>query len=307
MKKNSRITVIGHNSLTGRALLKRLKDSGYRKIFTMPLEDLIRQSAVERFFKKNKPNYVFFIDIKSGGIIANSTYPAEFIYNNLQAEINVIHFAYKAKVKKLLFMASSCAYPRNCPQPMKEKHLLGGPLEPTSEAFAVAKLAGIKMCQYYNKQYGTNFVCAIPATIYGSNDDFDLKASHVIPALIRKLHAAKRDNLPTVVIWGSGKPRREFIHVDDVIDAAIFIMQNPNTPAILNIGSGNDISISELARLLKDVVNFKGKFKFDRTKPDGAAKKLLDVTQLKSIGWVTNVELTAGLDNLYKWYVKHIA
>ncbi len=204
-------------------------------------------------------------------------------------------------------MSSSCAYPKNFPQPMKEEYLLTVPVELSSEAFAIAKIVGIKMCQYYNLQYGTNFVCAIPATIYGPDDNFDPNTSHVIPALIRKLHTAKVNNGPNVTIWGSGKPRREFIHVDDLVDAVIFIMKKPKMPLLVNIGTGSDISVNELANLLKGITNFKGKFNFDRAKPDGVVKKLLDITQLKSMGWVTNVELTAGLDNLYEWYVKHIA
>ena len=305
MKRDSRILIIGRNGLTGKALSRHLKADGYGRILTIPVEDLAKQSAVENFFKRNKPEYVFFMDVKSGGIIANSTYPAEFIYDNLQAETNVIHFAYKAKVKKLLFMASSCAYPKNCPQPMKEKYLLSGPLEPTSEAFAVAKIAGIKMCQYYNQQYGANFICAIPATIYGPGDNFDPKTSHVIPALMRKIHTAKIKEQSSVSIWGSGKPRREFIHVNDLVDASIFIMQRPSAPSLLNAGVGSDISIKELAYLLKEVVGFKGKFVFDASKPDGAAKKLLDITHLKSIGWTAKVDLETGLRNLYKWYIRH--
>ena len=307
MKKDSRILIIGHNSLTGEALSGCLKAEGYGRILSMPVEDLVKQGTVENFFRKNKPDYVFFMDVKSGGIIANSTYPAEFIYDNLQAEINVIHFAYKTKVKKLLFMGSSCAYPQKCPQPMKEEYLLSGPLEPTSEAFAVAKIAGIKMCQYYNRQYGTDFVCAIPATAYGPGDNFDLKTSHVIPALIRKLHTAKINNRPTVTIWGSGKARREFIHVNDLVGAAVFVMRKSNIPPVLNIGSGVDISIGELANLLKGIINFKGKINFDRAKPDGAAQKLLDITRLKSIGWKAKVDLKEGLGNLYRGYISYVA
>lgn len=244
------------------------------------------------------------MDVRSGGIVANSTYPAEFIYENLQAETNAIHFAYKTKVKKLLFMASSCAYPKDCPQPMKEKYLLNGPLEPTSEAFAIAKIAGIKMCQYYNQQYGTDFISAIPATIYGPGDNFDLKTSHVIPALMRQFHEAKMRGRSSVTIWGSGKPKREFIHVDDLADAAIFIMRKPNIPSLVNIGIGSDIPISELAGLLKCVINFNGKLVFDRSKPDGAFKKLLDITQLKANGWTAKTDLETGLHDLYRWYIK---
>lgn len=304
MKSDSKILVIGHNSLAGSWLLKRLRAEGYKKTFTISSEDLIKQEKAEQFFKKNKPDYVFFMDVRSGGIVANSTYPAEFIYENLQAEINAIHFAYKMKVKKLLFMASSCAYPKDCPQPMKEKYLLNGPLEPTSEAFAIAKIAGIKMCRYYNQQYGTDFISAIPATIYGPGDNFDLKTSHVIPALMRQFHEAKMRVRSSVTIWGSGKPKREFIHVDDLADAAIFIMRKPNVPSLVNIGIGSDIPISELAGLLKCIINFNGKLVFDRSKPDGAFKKLLDITQLKAIGWTAKTGLETGLRDLYRWYVK---
>ena len=293
--------------MTGMALSRRLKADGFKKVFTMPARDLADQAAVGLFFKKNRPDYVFFMDVKSGGIIANSTYPAEFIYDNLQAEINVIHAAYKTKVKKLLFMASSCAYPKKCPQPMKEEYLLNGPLEPTSEAFAIAKIAGMKMCQYYNRQYGTDFVCAIPATAYGPGDNFDPKTSHVIPGLIRKLHAAKISRQSDVAIWGSGKPRREFIHVDDLADAVVFIMQKPKTPPVINIGTGSDISVKELAELLKDIIDFEGRLKFDRTKPDGAARKLLDAAKLKSIGWTAKASLKTGLRDLYRWYLRYAA
>lgn len=305
MNRNSKILIIGHNSLAGIALLRRLRADGYSRIFTIPVKELLKQREVERFFKKYKPEYVFFMDIKSGGIIANSTYPAEFIYDNLQAEINAIHFSYRMKIKKLLFMASSCVYPKDSPQPMKEEYILNGSLEPTSEAFAIAKLAGIKMCQYYNRQYGTDFVSVIPATIYGPADNFDLKTSHVIPALMRQIHAAKVSCRPNVTVWGSGRPRREFIHVDDLIDAVIFIMKMSNIPEVINIGSSSDISISELANCLKHLVGFKGKFKFDRAKPDGAFSKLLNSTKLKSIGWESKIDIKDGLEDLYEWYAKY--
>jgi len=307
MKKDSKILIAGCSGLTGQALHSRLKTDGYKRILTISGKNLLKQKTVERFFKKNRPDYVFFMDVKSGGIIANSAYPAEFIRDNLQAEINVMDLAYKVKVKKLLFMASSCSYPRDCPQPMKEKYLLSGPLEPTSEAFAIAKLAGMKICQYYNCQYGTEFICVIPATVYGPGDNFDLKTSHVIPALIRKLHAARINNRPNVSIWGSGNPRREFIHVDDLVDAVIFIMKRPGVPEIINIGTGRDISIKELAYILREILNFNGKFSFDTTKPDGAARKLLDVTQLKSVGWKPRIDLKTGLRDLCARYIKDAA
>lgn len=305
MRKDSRILIIGHDSLAGRALIEHLKANGYKRIFTIPLRDLMKQNIIEHFFKKNKPDHIFFMDVKSGGIIANSTYPAEFIHDNLQAEINVIHLAYKTKVKKLLFMASSCVYPKKCPQPMKEEHLLTGPLEPTSEAFAIAKIVGIKMCQYYNRQYKTRFISVIPATIYGVGDNFNPETSHVIPALIRKFHEAKYRGAPNVVIWGSGRPRREFLHVDDMADAIIFLMDNPGTPEIINVGIGADVSIRELAGLLKEITGFKGRLKFDTRYPDGAYRKLLDVRRLKLLGWTAKVNLGKGLKGLYNWYTEH--
>jgi len=304
MKKDSKILIIGHNSLTGKTLLRCLVADGYKRILTIPAGDLVKQSAVERFLMKNRPHYVFFMDVKSGGIGANLTYPAEFIYNNLQAEINVMHFAHKAKVRKLLFVASSCVYPKDCRQPMKEDYVLSGSLEPTSEAFAIAKIAGMKMCQYYNHQYGADFISAIPATVYGPGDNFDLKTSHVIPALMRQFHEAKMNGRRNVTIWGSGRPRREFIHADDLAEAAMFIMQKPSVLPLINIGTGSDISISELTVLLKRITNFKGKILFDRSKPDGVFKKLLDITRLKSIGWTAKTGLETGLRDLYRWYVK---
>lgn len=304
MKTDSKILIVGRDSLTGKALSQRLKADGFKKILAIPTKGLTRQSVVENFFKRNKPDYVFFMDVKSGGIIANSTYPAQFLYENLQAQTNVVHSAYRAKVKRLLFMASSCAYPKKCPQPMKEDYLLDGPLEPTSEAFAIAKIAGIKMCQYYNRQYGTDFICAIPATVYGASDNFDLETSHVIPALMRKIYTAKINNESVVTVWGSGKPRREFIHVNDLVDAVLLIMRKPKTPQLINIGTGSDISISELAAFLAKIVDFRGRIRFDRTKPDGAAKKLLDVARLRSIGWRAKVGLKDGLRMLCKEYGK---
>lgn len=303
MKKDSRILIAGDKSLVGSALLQRLKRDGYKKIIAIPPTlDWIDQRAVSIFFQKNKPEYIFFIDIKSGGIMANRSYPAEFIYLNLQAQNNVIHSARETGVKKLLFLASSCVYPKNCPQPIKEDYLLSGPLETTSEAFALAKIAGIKLCQFYNRQYKTNFISVIPATIYGPNDNFDLKLSHVLPALLRRIHEAKVEKEASVTVWGTGKPKREFLYVDDMVNACIFLMRNFKIPEVINVGAGRDISIYELARLLQEIIGFKGKLKFDTNKPDGVPQKLLDNSRLKSLGWTTKVDLGNGLKKTYSWY-----
>ncbi|MBU0604977.1 MAG: GDP-L-fucose synthase [Candidatus Omnitrophica bacterium] len=298
MNRNSKILIIGHNSLVGGALAARLKADGYKKILKIPTGDLMRQGAVERFFKDRRPEYVFFVDVRSGGIIANSTHPAEFIYDNLEAQINVIHAAFKAKVKKLLFVASSCSYPKMCRQPMKEEYLLGGLLEPTSEAYSVAKIAGIKMCQAYNKQYGTKFISVIPATPYGRHDDFDAKDSHVIPALIRKFNRAKVKGDPSVSIWGTGRPLREFIHADDLADALIFLMRVRRLPELINIGTGKEISIRDLAVYMKEITGFRGRLKFDISKPDGAYRKSLDTDRLKTLGWKARIGLRDGLRNI---------
>lgn len=303
MKKDSRILIVGDRSPVGSALLQRLKQDGYKKIVAIaPTLDWIDQRAVNIFFQKNKVEYIFFIDIKSGGIMANRSYPAEFIYRNLQAQNNVIHSARESGVKKLLFLASSCVYPKHCPQPIKEDYLLSGPLETTSEAFALAKIAGIKMCQFYNRQYKTNFISVIPATIYGPNDNFDLKLSHALPALLRRIHEAKVKKEASVTVWGTGKPRREFLYVDDMVDACIFLMRNFKIPEVINAGAGRDISIYELAQLLQEIIGFKGKLKFDTNKPDGTPHKLLDNSRLKSLGWTANVGLRNGLEKTYSWY-----
>lgn len=305
MKKDSKILIIGHNSLTGKALLRRLIKDGFKKVVTVRSEnDLIDQVRMRLFFRRNQPEYVFFMDVISGGIAANLERPADFIYKNLEAQNNIIHCAWQAKVKKLLFVASSCVYPKDCPQPMREDRVLTGPLEPTSEAFAVAKIAGIELCRYYNRQHKTDFISAIPATVYGTDDNFDPMESHVIPALIRKFSEAADKGAPSVIIWGSGKPRREFLHVDDMTSAVIFLMTKADTPEVTNIGAGADISIGELAELLKETARFKGKLKFDTRYPDGAYKKLLDVRKLKSLGWTAKVGFRTGLEDLYRWYLE---
>jgi len=305
MKNNSRILIVGDKSFVGSVLLRRLKQDRYKIIFSVASAfDWTDQRAVYSIFQKKKPEYVFFIDVKSGGIMVNYRNPAEFFYYNLQAQNNVIHYAKELKVRKLLFLGSSCVYPKICQQPMRQEYLLSGPLEATSEAFALAKISGIKMCKYYNRQYGTDFISAIPATAYGPNDNFDSKTAHVLPALMRKIHDARIRNTARVTIWGTGKPRREFLYIDDMVGACILLMKKPKIPEIVNIGSGDDVSICELAQLLKKIIGFKGKLEFDTRKPDGAPQKLLDSSELKSLGWRAGVGLCEGLEKTYSWYKK---
>lgn len=268
--------------------------------------DLTRQERVEEFFHEERPDYVFLAAARVGGIYANNTYPAEFIYSNLTIQTNIIHASYVFKVKKMLFLGSSCIYPKNCPQPMKEEYLLSGPLEPTNEPYAVAKIAGIKMCQAHNRQYGTNFLSVMPTNLYGPNDNFDLKTSHVLPALIRKFHEAKIKGLSEVVIWGTGSPRREFLHVDDLADACLFLMNNYNGSKIVNIGVGKDQTICELAEIIAGLTGFKGSIRFDTGKPDGTPVKRLDVSKINSIGWRARIGLEQGIAETYKWYAKNV-
>src|SRR6056297_1134109 len=304
MKLNSKIYVAGHDGLVGSAIMRKLKSEGYENIVTRTFKelDLRRQEDVEKFFKKEKPEYVILAAAKVGGINANDVYSAEFIYDNLMIESNVINSAHENDVKKLLFLGSSCIYPKHAPQPMKEKHLLTGKLEPTNEAYAIAKISGLKMCKHYNKQYGTNFISVMPTNLYGPNDNFDLETSHVLPALIRKFHEAKVNNEDEVVIWGTGKPKREFLHVDDLADAVVYLMNNYGGEKFVNIGVGKDISIQELAELIKDIVGFEGKIVNDTSKPDGTPRKLLDVSRLNEIGWEANIGLREGIKNTYEWY-----
>ena len=297
MEKNSKIYIAGHRGLVGSAIMRRLKAEGYKNLLTHTHAelDLTRQEKVEEFFHEEKPDYVFLAAARVGGIYANNTYPAEFIYSNLTIQTNIIHASYVFKVKKLLFLGSSCIYPKNCPQPMKEEYLLGGPLEPTNEPYAVAKIAGIKMCQAYNRQYGTNFLSVMPTNLYGPNDNFDLKTSHVLPALIRKFHDAGTEGLSEVEIWGTGSPRREFLHVDDLADASLFLMNNYNKSKIINIGTGRDLTTKELAEMIARIVGFKGRLVFNPIKPDGTPKKLLDVSKLHSFGWKARIGLEQGI------------
>lgn len=304
MDKNSKIYIAGHTGLVGSALLRNLKQNGYNNFLLRTIEelDLTRQQLVEELFKNEKPEYVFLAAAKVGGIHANNTYPAEFIYSNLQIQTNIIHTSYLIGVKKLLFLGSSCIYPKLAPQPIKEEYLLDGKLEPTNEPYAIAKISGIKMCQSYNRQYGTNFISVMPTNLYGTGDNFDLQTSHVLPALIRKFVEAKKENLASVTVWGTGKPMREFLYVDDLADACVFLMNNYNDGEIVNIGVGKDVSIQELASIIKEEVGYEGQIVFDSTKPDGTPKKLLDVTKLNNLGWTAKTSLREGLRKTINWF-----
>lgn len=303
---DSKIYVAGHNGLVGSAIMRKLESEGYTNIITRRFEelDLTDQKATREFFEKERPEYVFLAAAKVGGIHANNTYPADFIYINLMIECNVIKAAHEFGVKKLLFLGSSCIYPKMAPQPIKEEYLLSGYLEETNEAYALAKISGLKMCQYFNKQYGTNFISVMPTNLYGPNDNFDLNTSHVLPALIRKFHEAKTSNAPYVEIWGTGKPRREFLYVDDLADACLFLMKNYSGNDFFNIGTGEDVTIKELAELIGEVVGYKGELRFDTSKPDGTPRKLLDVSRIHRIGWRHKIELKKGLEMTYEWFVQ---
>lgn len=319
MEKNSKIYIAGHKGLVGSAILKNLENKGYSNLIYRTHEelDLLNQKDVEIFFEIEKPQYVIMAAAKVGGIIANNIYRADFIYENLQVQNNIIHYSYKYKVKKLLFLGSTCVYPKNAPQPMQEQSLLTSELEYTNEPYAVAKIAGIRMCESYNIQYNTNFISVMPTNLYGPNDNFDLKKSHVLPALIRKIHEAKVNNISKVEIWGSGKPRREFLYSEDMADACVFILENINFKDTykendkeirnthINIGTGIDISIRELAFLVKKIVDYKGELYFNTNKPDGTMLKLTDVSILHSLGWKHKIELEKGIKMLYRWYLKN--
>ena len=306
MQKNERIFVAGHKGLVGSAIVRKLQAEGYPNLILRSHKelDLMRQAEVEAFFRREKPEYVFLVAAKVGGILANNTYPATFIYENLLIESNVIHSAYAAGTKKLLFLGSSCIYPRDCAQPMKEEYLLSGKLEPTNEPYAIAKIAGIRMCQSYNRQYGTKFVSVMPTNVYGPEDNFDLETSHALPALIRKFHDAKMEGNNVVTVWGSGTPRREFLHVDDLADACLFIMKHYDENEMINIGVGKDITISELSALIKQIVEFNGEIRYDNSKPDGTPRKLLDVSRLDALGWQPKIPLREGIEMTYRGYVE---
>ena len=357
MNKNSRIYIAGHTGLVGSALVRRLQIDDYSKLIVRKHSelDLIRQAEVEAFFQTEKPEYVFLAAAKVGGIMANNTYPAEFIHSNLAIQTNVIHTAWKTGVKRLFFLGSSCVYPKECPQPMKEDYLLTGPLEPTNEPYAVAKIAGIKMCQSYNRQYSTKFISVMPTNLYGPNDNFDLETSHALPALIRKFHlvklvsqgnwkAIKKDEqkygnipdnikismgmetfeseyrplasnrIPKVLLWGTGNPRREFLHVDDFSDACIFVSKlddkfydqffNHQQTPLINIGYGKDITIKEIAAIVAEVVGYQGDVIWDQDKPDGTPQKLLDISKIEKLGWKSNISIKDGIQRVYEWYLK---
>lgn len=304
MEKNDRIYVAGHTGLVGSAIVRRLKSKGYEDIIgkTHKELDLTDQAAVESFFEAERPGYVFLAAAKVGGIGANSTFPADFILENELIQCNVIRSSFKCGVEKLMFLGSSCIYPRDCPQPIKEEYLLTGPLEPANEAYALAKISGLKMCRYFNTQYGTKYISVMPTNLYGPNDNFDLNNSHVIPALIRKFHDACLEERDSVIIWGTGRPLREFLYVDDMADACVFLMENYEGCDFFNVGTGRDISIRGLAELLKKVTGFGGELIFDESMPDGTPRKVLDVSRLEKLGWKYNVELEVGLRLAYDYY-----
>lgn len=308
MNKDSKIYVAGHRGLVGSAIVRNLEERGYTNIIyrTHKELDLTRQVEVEKFFEEEKPEYVFLAAAKVGGIHANNTRPAEFIYDNLMIESNIIHSAYKYGVKKLLFLGSSCIYPKFANQPIKEEYLLTGELEPTNEGYAIAKITGIELCKFYRRQYGCDFISAMPTNLYGINDNFDLETSHVLPALIRKFHEAKINNQEEVVMWGTGKPLREFMYVDDLADALVHLMLNYSDEIHVNMGTGKDLSIGELAQIVKEVVGYEGKIVNDLSKPDGTPRKLLDVSRLEATGWKYKTELRDGIERVYAWYLKKL-
>lgn len=302
MNINSKIYVAGHRGLAGSAILRLLRKKGYENLLlrTSSELDLRDQRAVKDFFEEERPEYIFLAAAKVGGIHANNTYPAEFLYDNLCIQNNVIHNAYLTGAKKLLFLGSSCIYPKMAPQPIKEEYLLTGPLEPTNDAYAVAKIAGIKMCQSYHKQYGCNFISAMPTNLFGPGDNYDLKNSHVLPALLRKFHEAKTNGEPAVTVWGTGKPRREFLHSDDLASACLFLMQHYDSPEIVNVGTGKDIPIGDMARLIKEIVGFGGELVFDTSMPDGTFRKVMDVSKLESLGWKPAISFEEGIRRTYQ-------
>ncbi len=309
MEKNSRIYVAGHTGLVGSALVRCLRARGFHNLILRSHEklELISAEEVNAFFAQERPQYVCFAAAKVGGILANSIYPAEFIHQNLAVQLNVIDAAHRFETKKLLFLGSSCIYPKLAPQPIKEEYLLSGPLEPTNEWYAIAKIAGIKLCQAYWKQYGFRAISLMPTNLYGPQDNYDLQNSHVLPALIRKIHEARAEGRDEVVIWGTGRPRREFLHVDDLASAAVFLMQNYDEPEIVNVGAGEDIAIADLATLIARVVGYQGRFVFDSSKPDGTPRKLLDVTRLHALGWRHSIPLEAGIRMSYAWFLEKCA
>jgi len=305
---DARIYVAGHAGLVGSAVLRRLEREGFTNVLTATRDqlDLRDQAAVNYWFRANRPEYVYLVAGTVGGILANSTRPAEFIYDNMMIHATVVHASHLYDVTKLLYLGSSCIYPRACPQPMREEHLLSSELEPTNESYAVAKIAGIKLCQAYRRQYGRTFVSAMPTNLYGPNDNFDLESSHVLPAMIRKFHEAKQEGSDEVMIWGSGSPRREFLHVDDLADSCLFLMQNFDEESHINVGTGEDVTIRELAEIVGAVVHPDARLVFDTTKPDGTPQKLLDVSRLHALGWKHSIELREGIKTTYSWFLENL-
>lgn len=309
MQKNSKIFVAGHRGLVGSAIKRKLERDGYENILvkTRTELNLMDGEAVKKFFETEKPEYVFLAAAKVGGIMANKLQKADFIYENLEIQNNIIYNSWKSGVKKLLFLGSSCIYPKLCPQPIKEEYLMTGSLEKTNDAYAIAKIAGIKMCQSFNEQYKTNFISVMPTNLYGPNDNFDLEASHVLPALIRKFYEAKKENKKEAVLWGTGSPKREFLHVDDLAEACVYLMNNYDDSEIINIGAGEDISIKEAAEKIKEIIGYKGKIVWDTKKPDGTPRKLLDVSKINSFGWKHKIDLDEGLEITIKWFLENYA
>jgi len=308
MDKQRKIYVAGHRGMVGSALIRRLQELGYENLIVRDRHELnlLDQDGVATFFREERPDWVFLAAAKVGGIHANNTFRGQFLYENLQIQNNVIHSAYMSGTSKLLFLGSSCIYPKFADQPIREDSLLTGALEPTNEPYAIAKIAGIKMCQAYNQQYGSDFISVMPTNLFGENDNFDYHNSHVLPALLRKFHEAKENNSPTVEIWGSGTPKREFLHVDDLASASCYLMERYSGNDIINIGTGSDISIRELAELIRDITGFEGELTFDTSKPDGTPRKLLDVTRLHELGWQHKISLREGIESTYQWYLSQL-
>jgi GDP-L-fucose synthase len=307
MEKISKIYIAGHNGMVGSALERKFKEVGFNNIITKSSRelDLRNQQAVNEFFEQEKPEFVIIAAAKVGGIHANNTFRAEFIYDNLMIEANIIHASYLNNVNKLLFLGSSCIYPKMAPQPLKEEYLLSGYLEPTNQPYAIAKIAGIEMCNSYRAQYGCNFISAMPTNLYGPNDNFDLETSHVLPAILRKITEAKYLNLSTVELWGTGNPLRVFLHVDDLADACFFLLKNYNEADLVNIGTYEEVSIKELAKIIKEVVGFKGTITWNTSKPDGTIRKIMDVSKLERLGWTSKIKLLQGISKTYEWYLKN--
>jgi len=307
MNLKDRIYIAGHQGLVGSALVRNLRAKGFTQILTQDRSklNLLNQAAVNRFFEESKIDYVFVAAAKVGGILANSSYPADFIYENLTIATNIIHAAYENKVKKLLYLGSSCIYPKDCPQPIREEHLLSGPLEPTNEAYAIAKIAGLKLCEFYRSQYGQNFISAMPTNLYGPFDNFHPQNSHVLPALIRRFHEAKQSNAKQVTVWGSGKPVRELLFVDDLAEGLAILMEKYESGEVVNVGTGQGLTISQIANQVKEVIGFKGTLIFDKTKPDGTPKKVLNIDKISRLGWVPSTSLDKGIRLTYEWALKN--